>query len=519
MLPYPSNEGVKPEVSLRENETILHGLFEYAPDAIVVVNNEGIITRVNARAETMFGYSKAELQNQSLGLLLPERFRERHVAHRIRYMAEPRMRSMGADLELFARRKDGSEFPVDIMLSPLTTAEGIIAVVRDISEQKRAEALFRGLLESAPDALVIVKPEGRIILVNSQAERLFGYTREELLGQTIEMLVPERFRANHAHHRLNYFADLCVRPMGAGLELYGLRRDGSEFPIEISLSPLKTAQEILVISAIRDVTERKRFEQALREKNIELEKANRAKDNFLASMSHELRTPLNAIIGFTGTLLMKLPGPLTHDQEKQLRIIQNSARHLLSLINDLLDLTKIESGKVELNFEPVVCQTMAQEVVNALRPLAEDKHLIFEANMPPQDFTVLTDRRALHQILLNLANNALKFTEQGGVQLEMARRQTKGQAFIEISLVDSGIGIAPEDQSKLFQAFAQLDSSATRRYDGTGLGLYLSQKLARLLGGTIEFESNYGHGSRFTLVLPERAGFSGDEEKPSPDPL
>ncbi|MCK6625606.1 MAG: PAS domain S-box protein [Anaerolineae bacterium] len=510
MLPYPSNEGVKPEVSLRENETILHGLFEYAPDAIVVVNNEGIITRVNARAETMFGYSKAELQNQSLGLLLPERFRERHVAHRIRYMAEPRMRSMGADLELFARRKDGSEFPVDIMLSPLTTAEGIIAVVRDISEQKRAEALFRGLLESAPDALVIVKPEGRIILVNSQAERLFGYTREELLGQTIEMLVPERFRANHAHHRLNYFADLCVRPMGAGLELYGLRRDGSEFPIEISLSPLKTAQEILVISAIRDVTERKRFEQALREKNIELEKANRAKDNFLASMSHELRTPLNAIIGFTGTLLMKLPGPLTLDQEKQLRTIQNSARHLLSLINDLLDLAKIESGKVEMKFEPVVCQQIAQEVAATMRALAENKGLKFEVVFPSQELVLLTDRRAFSQILLNLANNALKFTEQGEVRLELIQQQVNGQRQIEVRVIDSGIGIKPEDQDKLFQAFSQIDSSATRRFEGTGLGLHLSQKLARLLGGRIEFSSVYGQGSRFTLVIPEQA--RGDKQ-------
>lgn len=504
MLQHQSDTGEKLEVSPRESETILHGLFEYAPDAIVVVNNDGAITRVNARAEAIFGYSRAELLNQPLELLLPERFRERHVAYRTGYTAEPRVRSMGAGLELFGRRKDGSEFAVDIMLSPLTTAEGIMAVVRDISEQKRTETLFRGLLESAPDAMVIVKPDGRISLVNSQTERLFGYTREELLGQTVEMLVPERFRANHAGHRMNYFADPRVRPMGAGLELYGLRRDGSEFPIEISLSPLKMTQETLVISAIRDVTERKRFEQALREKNIELEKANRAKDNFLASMSHELRTPLNAIIGFTGTLLMKLPGPLTSDQDKQLRTIQTSARHLLSLINDLLDLTKIESGRVELKYELVVCQNVAQEVLNALRPLAESKHLIFEANMPAQNLAVLTDRRALQQILLNLANNALKFTEHGSVQLKMVRRQTREQGYIEISLIDSGIGIPPEDQSKLFQAFVQLDSSATRRYDGTGLGLYLSQKLAGLLGGKIEFESNYGQGSHFTLILPER---------------
>jgi len=257
-----------------------------------------------------------------------------------------------------------------------------------------------------------------------------------------------------------------------------------------------------VFAAARDVTERKRFEQTLQEKNIELENASLAKDRFLASMSHELRTPLNAVIGFTGTLLMKLPGPLNVEQEKQLRTIQASSRHLLSLINDLLDLAKIESGNVELKMEPVTCQTVIEEVSTTLRTLAEAKHLQFEIALPDHEVSVRTDRRSLTQILINLANNAIKFTEKGSVRLELQEREQKGESFAQICVTDTGLGIRKEDQPRLFQAFMQVDSSSTRAYEGTGLGLHVSQKLAAMIGGRITFESEYGHGSKFTVTLP-----------------
>ncbi|MBV8530706.1 MAG: PAS domain S-box protein [Candidatus Eremiobacteraeota bacterium] len=358
------------------------------------------------------------------------------------------------------------------------------------------------LLEYAPDATVIVDADGRMRLVNAQAERLFGYYREELLGAPVELLIPERFHQRHVGERTGYAADPLVRPMGIGLELYGRRKDGTEFPVEISLSPVSTIEGTFIASAIRDVTERITFERQLQELNAELEQAGRAKDHFLATMSHELRTPLNAILGFTGTLLMKLPGPLTDEQERQLQIVRSSAVHLLSLINDILDLAKIESGKRDLRFEEVRIGEVVAEVGASLASLADDKGVEFTQRVPLDEATAVTDRRALHQILLNLTNNAIKYTEKGSVRIEARTTQWNGRAAVSVSVIDSGIGIKPEDFGRLFRAFEQLDPTNTRRFEGTGLGLYLSRSLTQLIGGELSVVSQHGAGSTFTLTLP-----------------
>jgi two-component system sensor histidine kinase/response regulator len=239
-------------------------------------------------------------------------------------------------------------------------------------------------------------------------------------------------------------------------------------------------------------------------KNLELAEASRMKSAFIANMSHELRTPLNAIIGFTGALLMKLPGPLTPDQDKQLGTIRSSARHLLSLINDILDVAKIEAGKVTLTLERVQCQDLLYEIGDTLRPMATQKGLALTLALPADPVVINSDKRALTQIIINLVNNAIKFTERGTVHVTLNQRMDENHLLTEFCVADSGAGIREEDQAKLFQAFSQLDSTSTRHAEGAGLGLYLCQNLANLLGGQLVFASEFGVGSTFTLALREK---------------
>ncbi|KIO49634.1 PAS domain-containing hybrid sensor histidine kinase/response regulator [Nitrosospira sp. NpAV] len=483
--------------------SILQASTEYS---IIGKSLEGTILLWNEGAHRIYGYEAEEVVGKANSSIL--HVPEDVSAGKHRSIMQVALHDGKWEGAIQCIRNNGRRFTARLVITPCRDASGkptgFLLISKDISDEMRlseqlktAQPYPHSLIESNVEALITTDPLGIISDVNQQMEALTGHTRDELIGTPFK----------------NYFTDPARVEAGVELvlqkskvtnyELTMRAKDGTETVVSCNATTFYDREGKLqgVFAAARDVTERKRFEQILQEKNVELENANFAKDRFLTSMSHELRTPLNAIIGFTGTLLMKLPGPLNADQESQLQTVEASATHLLSLINDLLDLAKIESGKITLKFEPVVCQQVINSVAATLRPLAENKGLEFEVSHPHDDVIINTDRRTLSQIIINLANNAIKYTDKGKVGIALAQRRENGHVVAEISITDTGVGIRDEDRQKLFQAFQQLESTSARRFEGTGLGLHLSQKLTDLIGGHIVFNSQFGKGSTFTIVL------------------
>jgi PAS domain S-box-containing protein len=375
------------------------------------------------------------------------------------------------------------------------------------------------LLEAAPDAILEVDREGRIVLANTQAQQLFRCTREELLGSTVEALVPERFRGKHLGYRGGYHAHPVTRPMGGGLDLYAMRRDGTEFAADINLSPFSGSEGLHVICVIRDVSERRAAEEKIRTineslerrsselaaaneqlslRNREVERANQLKSEFLASMSHELRTPLNTILGFSELLSEQTAGSLNEKQKRFLTHIQHDAHHLLELINDILDLSKIEAGRLELRTERFPMAIAAAEVLTSVRPLAAAKAITLDSDLD-MSLVLYADRMRFKEILYNLLSNAIKFTPpKGRIWIEAAAVD----GTVRILVGDTGIGISPDDQEAIFDSFRQASATTKGVREGTGLGLAITKRLVELHNGTIGVESQPGQGSRFFFTLP-----------------
>jgi PAS domain S-box-containing protein len=375
---------------------------------------------------------------------------------------------------------------------------------------------FSHLLEAAPDAIIEVDRDGRILLMNRATEKLFGYTKEELSGQNVDTLVPDDLRARHAGHRAKYAANPLSRPMGSGLLLEGRRKDGTRFPVEISLSPYESEKGFRIGAIIRDVSERVEADEHIRAlhsrytqeltaanrqlevRNREVEAANHLKSEFLASMSHELRTPLHTIIGFAELLGEGLEGPLTDKQLRFVNHILTDGRHLLELINDILDLSKIESGRLDLKLSDFDWTQALTEVLATIQPQAATRGVaISSPEFDPE--TIYADRVRFKGILYNLLSNAVKFTLAGGRVWVQA---SSDQGTLTLTVNDTGVGIPEEQQVRIFDKFYQAGTTTKGVREGTGLGLAITKHLVERHRGTIGVRSTPGEGSSFTITLP-----------------
>ena len=474
-------------------------LVELAPNGILVIDRHGVITLANARAESMFGYTREELIGRPAKILLP--------ADPENVFNNPVTRALGVGPDLFAVRHDGSVFPVEIGMDSIDDGGDLRCCIVDLTERKAAVDLkvrnaeltaasqrSQLVIESVPSGILVVDGAGTITLVNAQAEKMFGFQREELTGQSVEILLPESMRKAHKCQVSKYFDHSQARAMDERKGMVAVRKDGSEFPVEVGLNPIRSSGEISVLCSIVDITERERAEHKIAE-------GARLKSEFLANMSHEIRTPMNVLVGMSGLLLET---ELTLDQRDQAETIRKGAESLLVVINDSLDFSKIEAGKLEIDPADFAVVTAVEDATSFLAQQSDRKGLELTCFVAPNvPLYLYGDGGRVRQVLTNLVANAIKFTEQGEVNLRvMVAGQSANITTIRFEVHDTGIGILPEVQSRLFQAFTQADGSTTRRYGGTGLGLAISKRLVEMMGGTIGIESEFGKGSTFRFQIP-----------------
>ena len=492
------------DTHLAQMEGRYRGLLEAAPDAMVVVNVSGEIVLLNVQAEKQFGYSRDELIGQQVKNIIPEGFAERLIADGTRTAAEALAQQIGTGIELIARRKDGTEFPIEIMLSPLESAEGILvtAAIRDISVRKDAEThlaqmegRYRGLLEAAPDAMVVVNPGGEIVLLNVQAEKQFGYSRDELVGQQVKNIIPEGFAERLIADGTRSAAQALAQQIGTGIEIIARRKDGTEFPIEIMLSPLESAEGVLVTAAIRNITERKKSEEHLVKTVGELKRSNDELQQFAYVSSHDLQEPLRMVTSYTQLLAGRYKGRLDSDADEFIAFAVDGCNRMQGLIKDLLAYSRAgTNGKV---LREVSAENALKEALANLRATIDQSSAVVTHDALP---AIRTDEMQLTQVFQNLVGNAIKYHGTEVPRVHVSATKNGGNEWT-FSVRDNGLGIDPQYFDRIFILFQRLHGRD--EFEGTGIGLAICKKILERLGGRIWVESQPEKGSTFYFALPE----------------
>jgi PAS domain S-box-containing protein len=507
----------------RENSSTgdvrLRAAVESAPCGLIMVDAEGLVVLVNREIEQLFGYGRDELLGRSLDLLVPEVAREEYERFRAEYLADPEARSTGAGRDLHGRRNDGVLVPVEVGLTPVSTEEGLFTLVSvmDSAGRRRADARFRAAVESSPAGMVMVDSRGEIVLVNREIERMFGWERDDLMGRTMEILVPERFRSVHPAHRSGFFSAPDARPMGAGRDLFGLRKDGTEIPVEIGLNPIETEEGLFVLASVVDISERKREERDREQLERHLRQGQKmdAVGTLAGGIAHDFNNILAAILGFGELLLDSVEGEARQDLDELLAFAERGK----SLIQKVQAFGHRQAGeRVRLSLDGPV-----REVESFLRS-SLPPNIEITAAIRPGTPAVLADPSAMHQVLMNLGMNAGHAMPGGGrlmIAVEplyitdsraRAHPSLREGNHVVLSVRDTGAGIDPEIQARVFEPFFTTKPLGK----GTGLGLAIVHGIAREHEGAIELESAPGAGTTVRLIIPA-ADLAGHDETDAAD--
>jgi PAS domain S-box-containing protein len=483
-------------------------LLDAAPDAIIVIDPDGNISLVNRQTESLFGYERGELLGKKVEVLIPERFRASHIGHRTGFSTRPRARPMGSGLELFGRKRDGTEFFIEISLSPLQTKRGVLtsASIRDISDRKQTELRIRRVqehllsaVESIQGAFAIFDTKDQLVLCNSACREMLGKSSNgSIAGRAFADLMHENLLAGAFELGQGSADDMFAKWLGYHRAPSGGFELRTREARHLRLIERRTL-EGGTVATLWDVTDDVQREEELRRAREASEAANSAKSEFLASMSHELRTPLNAILGFAQLLERDKKAPLTERHRERIAHVLRGGEHLLRLIDDVLDLSRVEAGQVTVSLEPVGIVETLLDVQNTLQPMAARSEI--ELSVAPFELAtpmVIADRVRFRQVLMNFGSNAIKYGRKGGKVVVKVSAQ---EEFARISVEDDGIGIPSDKHDKIFQPF-QRAGQETGPIQGTGIGLAITKRLTELMAGRIGFSSEAGQGSKFWIDLP-----------------
>jgi PAS domain S-box-containing protein len=482
---------------MEPSDALLRGLLAAAPDALIAVDPTGRIVFANDQAEWLFGWPKAELLAQPVEILVPERFRTGHPGLRAQYVSHPTKRPMGADLELWSCRRDGSEFPVEISLSSFETVDGLLvaAAIRDATAARRSEQRFRAVLDAAPDATIGVSLSGRVELVNAQAERLFGWTAAELVGAQVEMLVPGGIDEKHVQHRADYAAEPRPRPMGAGLPLSALRKDGSTFPAEISRSTVADdVGELMVLASVRDIGDRMELEAERRRRALEAQREQSHRLESLGQLAggvaHDFNNLLGVILNYATLMARHVDDPTALSDLEEIR---TAAQRGASLTGQLLTFARRDV----VNREPLDVNAVVSDVTSMLRRTFGE-HIELKLDLDHGRVHAICDRTQFERIVLNLAINARDAMPAGGVLTIATRSSSDPAPAALVSVKDTGHGMTQDVQARAFEPFF----TTKPRGSGTGLGLATVYGIVRQNDGEIRIDSTVGQGTTMSIVLP-----------------